>query len=72
MLRPYFEPRHPNQITWFGHSTILLQLAGLNILVNPIFSNKLKNLVRYTEFPCKTEDLPKIDIVLVNQPINES
>jgi hypothetical protein len=26
-------------VTWFGHSTVLLQIAGKNLLVDPIFSN---------------------------------
>lgn len=71
VLRPMFEIKHPNQLTFFGHSTILLQLSNANILINPIFANRLEYRARYTEYPGKIQDLPKIDIILINQPINQ-
>ena len=27
-------------ITWFGHSTILIQMSGLNILIDPVFRER--------------------------------
>ncbi|MBW1991632.1 MAG: MBL fold metallo-hydrolase [Deltaproteobacteria bacterium] len=39
---------HPDpqtiQVTWIGHSTFLLQVAGLNILTDPIFSQRASPL----------------------------
>ena len=58
-------------ITWFGHSSILLQMHGLNILVDPIFDNiaspvSLIGSRRYSKVPVKIEDLPKIDVVILS------
>jgi L-ascorbate metabolism protein UlaG (beta-lactamase superfamily) len=59
-------------ITWFGHSTILLQLAGKNILIDPVFSERAspvqyfgsKNYNGTNIYSIK--DLPKIDIILLS------
>ena len=58
-------------ITWFGHSTILIQMHGMNILVDPVFENlaspvSFAGSKRYSEIPAKIEDLPNIDIVLLS------
>ena len=56
-------------ITWFGHSTILIQMNGLNILVDPIFSSVASPFFigpkRFSELPCNIDDLPDIDIVVI-------
>ena len=58
-------------ITWIGHSSLLIQMEGLNILTDPVLSNRAspvnftgpKRLVRPgLEF----KDLPKIDIVIIS------
>ncbi|HSZ25840.1 MAG TPA: MBL fold metallo-hydrolase [Cytophagaceae bacterium] len=33
-------PVHPYVITWFGHSSYLIQLKGQNILVDPVFGER--------------------------------
>ena len=59
------------QITWIGHSTFLLQLDGLNILTDPIFSERASPVSfsgpKRTTPPAMTIDqLPHIDIVLIS------
>ena len=61
------------QTTWLGHSTILIQFDGLNILTDPVFSQSCRNpwtpgsqCKRYREAPCKIEDLPQIDLVIIS------
>lgn len=57
-------------LTWFGHSSVLIQMHGMNILIDPIF-DKIASPVpfigpkRYSEIPLKIEELPNIDIVLI-------
>src|SRR5207247_827776 len=59
------------QITWVGHSTFLLQVAGKNILTDPVWSNHASPLSfmgpkRYARPGIAMSDLPKIDLVLVS------
>ena len=57
-------------VTWFGHSSMLIQMHNMNILVDPIF-DKISSPVsfigpkRYSKVPLKIEDLPNIDVVLL-------
>lgn len=57
-------------ITWFGHSTILIQISGMNILIDPVFSDYASPVSffgpkRFSELPLSIEELPDIDIVLI-------
>lgn len=56
-------------VTWLGHSTLLIQMHGLNILVDPIFSDitspvSFVGAKRFSPMEFEIEDLPQIDIVL--------
>ena len=58
-------------VTWIGHATILLQTAGLNILTDPLLSERASPFsftgprrVRAPGIPI--EELPKIDLILVS------
>jgi L-ascorbate metabolism protein UlaG (beta-lactamase superfamily) len=53
-------------VTWIGHSTFLIQTNGLNILTDPVWSNKVKVVPRLTEPGMSINDLPPIDIVLIS------
>ena len=57
-------------VTWVGHSTVLVQTAGLNILTDPIWSERTGPLNlgprRVAEPGIRFEDLPKIDLVLLS------
>jgi L-ascorbate metabolism protein UlaG (beta-lactamase superfamily) len=58
-------------LTWLGHSTALWQVAGLNILTDPVFSDRASPFSfagprRATPLPLALKDLPRIDIVLIS------
>jgi L-ascorbate metabolism protein UlaG (beta-lactamase superfamily) len=58
-------------VTWIGHSTVLVQTAGLNILTDPIWSERASPFSflgpRRVRVPgVRFEDLPHIDLVLIS------
>ena len=58
-------------VTWIGHSTVLVQTEGLNILTDPIWSERASPFSfigpRRVRAPgVRFEDLPRIDLVLVS------
>ncbi|WP_448662154.1 MBL fold metallo-hydrolase [Sphingomonas sp. CJ20] len=56
--------------TWVGHATLLVQTQGLNILTDPVWSNRAGPLgvgpQRVAAPGIRFEDLPRIDLVLVS------
>ena len=57
-------------ITYINHSTFLIQLKGLNILIDPIWSKRCSPVSfagpkRVHAPGIKFEDLPRIDVVLI-------
>ncbi len=58
-------------VTWVGHSTVLAQFGGLNLLTDPMFSDRASPVPwagpRRAQPPgLALEELPRIDIVLVS------
>ncbi len=58
-------------VTWLGHVTVLLQVAGLNILIDPTLAAFAGPYGRFgaprrVPAPLKAQDLPPIDIVLIS------
>lgn len=59
------------RITWFGHSTMLLEMDGKNILIDPMFGDvpspvSFIGQKRYSKgLPLSIEELPPIDAVLL-------
>jgi L-ascorbate metabolism protein UlaG (beta-lactamase superfamily) len=58
-------------VTWIGHATVLIQTQGLNILTDPIWSERASPFPfvgpRRVRAPgVRFEDLPKIDFVLIS------
>jgi L-ascorbate metabolism protein UlaG (beta-lactamase superfamily) len=58
-------------VTWIGHSTVLIQTQGLNILTDPIWSDRASPFSfigpRRVRAPgVRFEDLPRIDLVLIS------
>ena len=57
-------------VTMIGHATMLIQINGLNILTDPIYSQRASPLQRFGPWRHNPpgvafEDLPKIDVILV-------
>jgi len=58
-------------VTWLGHSTVLLQIGGLNVLTDPIWSERASPVrfagpKRLVPVPIELDALPPIDIVLIS------
>lgn len=58
-------------ITWIGHGTVLAQMGGLNVLTDPIFSERASPLSylgpkRAQPPGVALADLPRIDLVLIS------
>jgi N-acyl-phosphatidylethanolamine-hydrolysing phospholipase D len=58
-------------VTWIGHATALIQMNGLNILTDPVFSDRASPVSftgpkRKVAIPVQLADLPRIDLVLIS------
>jgi L-ascorbate metabolism protein UlaG (beta-lactamase superfamily) len=59
------------RVTMVGHATLLIQIAGLNLLTDPVWSDRASPLAfagpkRITAPGIRLEDLPPIDAVLLS------
>lgn len=59
------------RVTMVGHATLLIQTAGVNILTDPVWSDRASPVrfagpVRYNDPGIAFDDLPPIDLVLVS------
>lgn len=64
-------PGDEPQVTWIGHSTVLIQYNEINILTDPIFSDRCSPFSfagprRLIPAAIKIPDLPKIDYVVIS------
>ena len=64
--------RQAATVTWVGHSTLLVQLDGVNILTDPTWSSRVGlwsgtlGVRRFTPPGIAFHDLPPIDLVLIS------
>lgn len=63
--------RTENTLTWIGHASALLQINGVNILADPVFSERASPFSfagpkRKTPPGLTLDELPHIDIVLIS------
>ena len=73
LAKSYFdnEPQQP-RITWFGHSTLFVEMEGMNIFIDPMLGevpapHPLLGNARFNkELPISIENLPEIDLVLIS------
>jgi len=72
-LEPLAIPESPEPdkvyVTWLGHSALLVQMGGKNILIDPVFSDRASPVSfagpqRFTEKP-DLSALPRIDLLLL-------
>ncbi|MCH5264547.1 MAG: MBL fold metallo-hydrolase [Lachnospiraceae bacterium] len=59
------------RVTWFGHSSMLLQMHGMNILIDPVFSERSSPVSfagnkRFSHPPVSAADLPSIDLLVLS------
>jgi L-ascorbate metabolism protein UlaG (beta-lactamase superfamily) len=58
-------------VTWIGHASVLLRIAGKNVLIDPIFSARASPVPfagpkRVVPVPIEVADLPPIDVVMIS------
>lgn len=66
--------RHSIASVWLGHATALLRVGGLNILTDPVLSERIGpgmgrlrvGIPRLAPVPIDPEDLPRIDVILLS------
>ena len=59
------------RITWFGHSSALLEIDGTNVLIDPLWSERASPVTwagpkRWYPPPIALKDLPPIDAVVIS------
>lgn len=67
--------QHPPQtdlrITWMGHSSLLVEIDGFRLLIDPVWDQRASPVrwggpKRFFAPPLKLEDLPRLDAVIVS------
>ncbi|XP_055332788.1 N-acyl-phosphatidylethanolamine-hydrolyzing phospholipase D-like [Paramacrobiotus metropolitanus] len=73
VFRPDFEPNPDGRpkVTWIGHATVVLQMDGITVLTDPIFSDRCSPVQfvgnkRYRPPACGIDALPAIDAVVIS------
>src|SRR4051812_13501522 len=65
---------HSLAAAWLGHGTVFVRVAGLNILMDPVFSERIGmslgpitiGLNRLAPVPVAAHELPHLDLVLIS------
>jgi len=64
-------PESGLRVTWMGHSSLLVEIDGVKVLVDPVWDeraspSKWAGPKRFFSAPVRLEDLPPVDVVLVS------
>lgn len=59
------------RITWFGHSSVLVEIDGVSVLTDPVWSERTSPVSfmgpkRFHPVPMPLEDLPDVDVVVIS------
>ncbi|WP_254063969.1 MBL fold metallo-hydrolase [Granulicella sp. S190] len=59
------------RVTWMGHSSMLVEVDGVRVLIDPIWDERASPMrwagpKRFFAAPMRLEDLPPVDVVLVS------
>jgi L-ascorbate metabolism protein UlaG (beta-lactamase superfamily) len=59
------------RVTWMGHSSMLLEIDGVRVLIDPVWDERASPVQwtgprRFFAAPVRLENLPKVDVVLVS------
>jgi len=69
-LAEFVEPAEKTKLIWLGHSTFLLNIDGVIVLVDPVFSDYASPLSfaaqRFQASVLSLDDLPQIDVILIS------
>lgn len=60
------QPAESPRLTWIGHASFLLQMAGRGVLFDPVMSRRLGIYPRYTPPGLVPEQLPPVDTLLIS------
>lgn len=63
------EPASGLRVTWMGHSTMLIEIDGVRVLVDPVWDERAAPMTwagpkRFFAPPLRLEELPRVDVVL--------
>ena len=64
--KPFVAQSIQPAVTWLGHASFLIQVAGLNIITDPVFFTTSSLVSRYFPSPVHPEQLPPIDVILIS------
>jgi L-ascorbate metabolism protein UlaG (beta-lactamase superfamily) len=64
-------PESGLRVTWMGHSSMLVEIDGVRVLVDPVWDERASPMQwagpkRFFAAPVRLEDLPGVDVVLVS------
>jgi L-ascorbate metabolism protein UlaG (beta-lactamase superfamily) len=64
-------PESGLRVTWMGHSSMLVEIDGVTVLVDPVWDERASpsqraGPKRFFAAPVRLEDLPAVDVVLVS------
>src|SRR5271156_6015189 len=64
-------PESGLRVTWMGHSSVLLEIDGVRVLMDPVWDERASPVrwagpKRFFAAPVRLEDLPPVDVVLVS------
>jgi L-ascorbate metabolism protein UlaG (beta-lactamase superfamily) len=59
------------RVTWLGHSSMLIEIDGMRVLVDPVFDERASPMSwagpkPFFAAPLRPDDLPRIDVVLIS------
>src|SRR5580658_5106384 len=65
------EPASGLRVTWMGHSTMLIEIDGVRVLVDPVWDERAAPMTwagpkRFFAPPLPLEELPRVDVVLLS------
>jgi len=67
-----FSPRRKDlRVTWLGHSTMIVEMEDVRILIDPVFGdyaspNQILGIKRFYESPLSLDNLPELDAVVIS------
>lgn len=65
------KPASGLRVTWFGHSSTLIEMDGVRVLIDPVWDERASPMTwagpkPFFAAPLRLEDLPPIDVVLIS------